>query len=139
MRATTFVTAILAAATTADAGCYITGRPIQISTLLYHAHRACHGYDGKQGAFQGFFAPNQRKKACVTIGLGHVDMEVGNLNPSKGFDINDGDCYKEMETIIQRCSAPFALSIGGRFDVAGWTFRYVFCLTRYSCQHKLND
>jgi hypothetical protein len=96
-----------------------------MSDLRYHARRACQGYDGKQGAFQGYFKPLQRKTACVNVGIAHIDMEVGNLNPSAGFDLNDNDCYKEMLNIIESCSAPFALSSGGRFDVAGWTFRYV--------------
>jgi hypothetical protein len=114
--------------TTAQAGCYPVGHSLLKTDLLYHAKRACKGYDGKKGAFQGYFNPNQRKKACVNIGVAHVDMEVGNLNPSAGFDLNDDDCYKELANVIQTCVAPFELSQGGRFDVAGWTFRSAMVL-----------
>ena len=81
-------------------------------------------YEGKAGAFQGYFQPNERKKACVNNdGIGHINMEVGNLNTQKGFDIKDSDCEKELHKVIDNCKNYLGQSFGGRFDNAGWTFR----------------
>jgi hypothetical protein len=42
-------------------------------------------------------------------------MEVANLNLSKSFDLDDGDCYDELANIIEKCRLAFpgTLSRGG--------------------------
>lgn len=93
--------------------------------LQYHAHRACKGYDGKQGACQGTFKPMEKKRACVNQGLTeYISMEVQNLNGGASFDLNDADCAKEMSAILNACSSR-GVSQGGTNTQAGWYFRCV--------------
>jgi hypothetical protein len=122
---TILASALLAGATligNVSAGCYGAGLQLSIKDLKWHAQRACSGYDGKRGAFQGWFAPDTYSKTCVEVGVGKVIMEVGNLNRNQGFDIKDSDCTKELHKVIEECGGPF-FSGGGRFDNSGWTFR----------------
>ncbi|KAL4724358.1 hypothetical protein ACLX1H_008972 [Fusarium chlamydosporum] len=126
MHAITFLSTAIAAASTlistVSAGCYGVGLQLSKSDLRWHAQRACEGYEGKRGHFQGWFAPDTYSKTCVEVGVGKLIMEVGNLNKNQGFDIKDSDCTKELHAIIEKCGGPFFTS-GGRFDNSGWTFR----------------
>lgn len=105
--------------------CYRTGHVMSTNHLYWHSGRACRGYDGKQGAFQGTFAPNGKKSACVNVGGNHITMEVQNLNPSKSFDLRDEDCVKEFQFIIKDCtSRGFDVSPGGgNTTPSAWYFR----------------
>jgi len=86
----------------------------------YHLVRACKGYDGNAGAFQGFFNPGSGKYACVNDSEGHgISMWIDNLNGSEGFDLGDDDCVKELKSIVDVCRAH-----GGYInDNYGWRFR----------------
>jgi hypothetical protein len=77
------------------------------------------------GAFQGTFGPNKRKYTCVDSGVGHINIEVINLNLSKSFDLNNSDCYDKLVHIIDNCRlvSTGPLSYSSHFDVSGWTFR----------------
>jgi hypothetical protein len=85
-------------------------------TAKYHAKRACEGYDGKAGAFQGYFNPSATKSACVNVAGGHIYMEVTNQNTGAGFNLGDSDCTKQLWERIDACAK------GGISDVAGWHF-----------------
>lgn len=112
----------LNAVTVVEAGCYTSGHEGPLDTALYHLGRACKGYDGKQGAFQGWFAPGQIKSACVNEGKNRYDMQVQNRG-SQGFDLGDQDCYNEFWLIASTCSAGTIKTIGGERTNAGWWFR----------------
>lgn len=90
--------------------------------MKYHATRACKGYDGIKGKFQGTFNGQQRVKVCVNNGVGKINMEVGNLQ-NNARDIKDADCEKELHKVIDDCKSLGGMSFGGRFDRGGWTFR----------------
>ena len=85
----------------------------------YHAGRACRGYDGNRGAFQGVFGPSETKSVCVNsdtnAGMRYL-FTIQNLNGAQGFDLNDEDCLKRLADEIDGCEQ------GGRSDVAGWRF-----------------
>jgi hypothetical protein len=84
----------------------------------YHMNRACKGYDGKVGAFQGFFSPLQTKSVCVNgPGNQKYDMSITNLNAREGFDLGDGDCEWRMGQINVDCVR------GGEYEYMGWRFR----------------
>ncbi|RGP81159.1 hypothetical protein FLONG3_696 [Fusarium longipes] len=127
MHISTFLTGLLATGATllntVDAGCYNGGRSMTAILLKYHAQRACEGYDGKQGDFQGYFPANSFRRTCVNLEGGRVLMEVGNLNTRDGFDIKDSDCTKELQAVVNKCPQLGLSSQGGRFDSSGWTFR----------------
>jgi hypothetical protein len=110
-------------------GCYnLRGQQIKASDLIYNSDRACKGYDGKRGAFQGTFGPGETKSVCVNIGDDRVDMQVQNQNRGASFDLNDNDCAKELASVVTRCQGSVAAgdSVGGEFQNAGWWFRYAF-------------
>ncbi|KAL0939647.1 uncharacterized protein CTRU02_206257 [Colletotrichum truncatum] len=104
---------------TASATCFVTGASYENKeTAKYHAKRACEGYDGKKGAFQGRFAPGEFKNACVNIsGTQSIRMSVGNLNKNTGFDLGDQDCTLRLQNEINNCGK------GSEHDVSGWRFR----------------
>ncbi|KAM7185999.1 hypothetical protein V8F33_012062 [Rhypophila sp. PSN 637] len=100
--------------------CYNEGHRPALNTMTFHFTRACEGYSGIAGAFQGWFAPNQEKYACVDLGSNvKLEMWVRNQNPTTGFDLGDTDCTKEFNNIMHACFYGF----GGHNDVAGWYFR----------------
>ncbi|KAB5559521.1 hypothetical protein GE09DRAFT_1220202 [Coniochaeta sp. 2T2.1] len=120
---TTAISTILAllatGTTTANAGCYTSGDSWQDrGNARYHVERACKGYDGHQGAFQGVYAPGEAKSACVQgTGTLKYDFVVQNLNTGASFDLADADCVWRLENEINGCAQ------GGQSDVAGWRFR----------------
>lgn len=91
----------------------------------WHVGRACRGYDGNQGAFQGTFAPGEAKYACVQgTNTQKYEITVQNLNTGAAFDLGDGDCVLRLENEINGCDR------GGESTVSGWRFRYVFLQIR---------
>ncbi|KAK3996565.1 hypothetical protein QBC44DRAFT_402095 [Cladorrhinum sp. PSN332] len=101
------------------AGCYTGGDDWQDrGAARWHIERACKGYDGKQGAFQGFFNPGQAKSACIQhSGTQKFDLFVQNLNTGAGFDLGDNDCVLRLQNIVNGCAK------GGQDDISGWRFR----------------
>ncbi|KAK4462949.1 hypothetical protein QBC42DRAFT_305195 [Cladorrhinum samala] len=84
----------------------------------WHIDRACRGYDGKQGAFQGYFNPGQAKSVCVTVSsTQRINLFVQNLNTAQGFDLADSDCAFRLGDIVRGCPR------GGDATIAGWKFR----------------
>ncbi|KAJ3526038.1 hypothetical protein NM208_g11374 [Fusarium decemcellulare] len=125
MKATTILASLVVLGTTmvenvsAQYHCYSVGHTMNPNDLRYHTKRACRGYNGNKGAFQGTFGPNEKKTACVNWGSGHIDMELQNLNPSNSFDLKDEDCESEFDRLINRCGR-----YGGRVhQPTGWFFR----------------
>lgn len=113
----------------ADYTCYDSGHIARIKDLEHHSERACQGYDDdngvhRQGAFQGFYGPNERKTACVNVGNNRINMEVQNLNTKQGFDIDDVDCVAEFWDIPAKCWViEEEDSRGGVAVESGWYFR----------------
>ncbi|KAF3001702.1 hypothetical protein E8E14_000313 [Neopestalotiopsis sp. 37M] len=103
----------------ASAGCYSGGDVFQDKeNARYNAQRACEGYDGIQGAFQGTFAPGEAKSACVQGSpTQRYDMVVQNLNTGASFDLADADCTLRLQNEINGCDH------GGESDISGWRFR----------------
>ena len=102
-----------------SADCYTSGAfwPDQ-GAARFHAERACRGYDGNQGAFQGEFRPGEVKYACIQYsGTSKFEFSVQNLNTGASFDLGDDDCVLRLENEINGCGR------GGESDVAGWRFR----------------
>jgi hypothetical protein len=112
-------------------GCYGGGQDIRAEDLIYHSGRACRGYDGKPGAFQGTFGPGETKSVCVDIGGNRVDMQVQNQNGGASFDIRDDDCAKELANVVYSCQYDTSNSWGGEFQNSGWWFRYVLSLSDF--------
>ncbi|KAG9663985.1 hypothetical protein KCV03_g10276, partial [Aureobasidium melanogenum] len=84
----------------------------------WHVGRACRGYDGNQGAFQGTFAPGEAKYACVQgTNTQKYEITVQNLNTGAAFDLGDGDCVLRLENEINGCDR------GGESTVSDWRFR----------------
>jgi hypothetical protein len=106
------------------------GHSIDMKVMKDHAIRACEGYgDGNgnhiNGRFQGVFGPDESRKVCVPAGtVGHVAMEVKNLNKNQAFDLRDGDCTKELWSLVDDCTVlDGPLAYGGEdTDVYGWKF-----------------
>ncbi|KAK9778465.1 putative Lipoprotein [Seiridium cardinale] len=123
-------TVLLALISTVWAGCYGSGDIFQDkANARYHAQRACEGYDGNAGAFQGFFSAGQAKSVCVQgTTTQKYDMSVQNLNTGAGFDLADGDCTLRLHNEINGCDR------GGQSDVSGWRFRqvHVLALVKFS-------
>ena len=85
----------------------------------YHAGRACRGYDGNRGAFQGVFGPSETKSVCVNSDANsgmRYRFSIQNLNGGQGFDLNDEDCLKRLADEIDGCAQ------GGSSDISGWRF-----------------
>ncbi|ETS75431.1 hypothetical protein PFICI_12375 [Pestalotiopsis fici W106-1] len=112
-------TILLAFISTAWAGCYTTGDDFQNKdNARFNAQRACEGYDGNAGAFQGTFAPGEAKSVCVQgTTTQKYNMVVQNLNLDSSFDLADADCTLRLHNEINGCDK------GGESDVAGWHFR----------------
>ncbi|KAL0939196.1 uncharacterized protein CTRU02_205806 [Colletotrichum truncatum] len=122
MKTATFV-AILGATLASAATCYYTGERATADLIKYHSKRACEGYDGKRGAFQGIFLTNEVKFACVNLQNDiKLEMWVTNENSRQSFDLNDGDCTKEFANLMRDCQEN-GVSQGGQNTVAGWRFR----------------
>ncbi|GKT60911.1 secreted protein [Colletotrichum tofieldiae] len=104
---------------TASARCFQTGATYENKdTSKWHIQRACEGYDGRAGAFQGYYRPGEFKSACVTIsGTQVIRMSVGNLNKNAGFDLADKDCTLRLQNEVNNCNR------GSEHDVSGWRFR----------------
>ncbi|RYP45938.1 hypothetical protein DL768_007783 [Monosporascus sp. mg162] len=102
-----------------SAGCFGDGEIWQDKgAARWHVERACRGYDGNQGAFQGSFAPGQAKSACVQhSGTQKFEFFVQNLNPGASFDLADADCVWRLQNEINGCDR------GGQSDISGWRFR----------------
>jgi hypothetical protein len=102
-----------------SAGCYTSGDTWQDpAAARWHVERACRGFDGNQGAFQGEFRPGEAKYACIQhSGTQKLEFSVQNLNTGASFDLNDADCVLRLQNEINGCSH------GGQSDIAGWRFR----------------
>ncbi|KAF2839476.1 hypothetical protein M501DRAFT_1057744 [Patellaria atrata CBS 101060] len=123
MKTTTVLTtlfALLAAGIdSASASCFTSGEVWQDKgDARYHANRAYRRFDGNQGAFQGFFAPGEAKRAYIQhSNTQKLEFFVQNLNIDAGFDLGDGDYALRLENEINGCDR------GGQSDIAGWRFR----------------
>lgn len=114
-----------------SANCYTSGVLWEEDrdNAAYHAERACRGYDGQQGVFQGVFQPNERRHVCVELsGTIYADFVVQNLNLNQAFDIADDDCVQRLHNEIYGCD------FGGITVNADWRFMYVLCLRAPSCR-----
>lgn len=129
MKLTTFILSTILAVTgfldTTAAGftCYNSGLMGLSAHMYYHSKRACQGYDGKRGKFQGTFKPGEHRKVCVNTGATKLIMEVKNLHKTKSFDLKDSDCRKEFDNLTYKCTSVW-IGFGGRGDKSGWYFRY---------------
>jgi hypothetical protein len=126
MKTTTTITSLVillgaAVDSVSAAACYGVGADfINKNDAIYHIGRACNGYDGKKGAFQGNFVPGEAKYVCVNgPGNQRYDMLVQNLNTGKGYNLADNDCALRLGIIVNDCLR------GGEDTVAGWSFRWV--------------
>ncbi len=116
----TLVAAVMSAGIDpAAARCFQTGAKYDNKdTARYHVARACEGYDGKRGAFQGRYAPGEVKSACVDIRGGkQIKMSVKNLNNGAARDLGDNDCTFRLSKEIDNCDR------GSEKDWADWRFR----------------
>ncbi|KAF5012534.1 hypothetical protein FDECE_1401 [Fusarium decemcellulare] len=122
-----FVLVLAAGTGTVLAGCYGEGLEGQTqwpgpldegrAAARYHVERACRGYDGKQGVFQGTFAPNEERYHCEPYdAVTSFVFKVKNLNSEQSFDLKDDDCAFRLENEINGCDQ------GGASEVAGWWF-----------------
>ncbi|KAI8297743.1 hypothetical protein K4K59_003233 [Colletotrichum sp. SAR11_240] len=103
--------------TNVSAGCYTGGDTwANKGDAVYHAGRACRGYDGNQGVFQGSFAPGEVKNLCYQYGDQKWEFQIFNLNTGAGFDLNDDDCANGLSKEIIGCDS------GGQSDNSGWRF-----------------
>jgi hypothetical protein len=102
-----------------SAECYTSGATWQDrGAARWHVERACNGYDGNPGAFQGVFRPGEAKSACIQhSGTQKFDFSVQNLNTGASFDLGDADCVLRLQNEINGCGQ------GGQSDIAGWRFR----------------
>ncbi|KAH7310780.1 hypothetical protein B0I35DRAFT_482063 [Stachybotrys elegans] len=107
--------------------CYNSGRTELTGHLIRHSQRACEGYDGIQGRFQGTFQPREFRSVCVNLpGGNRLNMEVQNLNTQRAFDLRDSDCTKEFHNIANECNEylfEYPHNQGGYATVAGWWFK----------------
>ncbi|KAF4969165.1 hypothetical protein FSARC_3541 [Fusarium sarcochroum] len=82
-----------------------------------HVVNACRGYDGNTGAFQGVFAPEEYKRACVQHSpTQRLDFTIRNTNTNDAIDLGDDDCVLRLQNEINGCSR------GGSSVVSGWLF-----------------
>ncbi|KAF4920305.1 hypothetical protein CGCVW01_v007010 [Colletotrichum viniferum] len=101
-----------------SAGCYTHGEKwANQQDAVYHTGRACRGYDGNKGAFQGWFASGETKNLCYQYADQKWEFQITNLNEGSGFDLNDDDCANGLAREIIGCES------GGQSDNAGWRFR----------------
>ncbi|TIC93818.1 hypothetical protein CH35J_009817 [Colletotrichum higginsianum] len=117
------IAGILGATLVSADPCYHDGSKLTTQVIKYHAQRACEGYDGKRGAFQGTFAVKEAKYACVNLENNqYLQMWVTNENTQFSFDLNDKDCTKEFNNLMNTCQSN-GITQGGAVTVAGWRFR----------------
>jgi hypothetical protein len=91
----------------------------QRSDARWHSERACRGYDGNRGVFQGTFLPGEARYACVNGGDNiKFEFMVQNLNRYTAFDLGDDDCVLRLHNEINGCG-----QWGGQSEVSGWFFR----------------
>lgn len=97
----------------------------------YHIHRACYGYDGKTGAFQGYYPAHNDKTVCVQLnnggdGIHHkLDMQIRN-DGNNGYGLNPADCEKRLSDIltIVGCQGFYDRATwGGEWTGYGWFYR----------------
>jgi len=120
----------------ADYRCYQSGDIMATSFLNHHSKRACEGYDGIKGAFQGVFGPNEFRQVCVNVGAQRINMEVQNLNGARSFDLLDTDCTAEFKAIVKQCQLSGLsswLMQGGYGTNSGWWFRWVLKESKWLC------
>jgi hypothetical protein len=116
MKVATVLSALIAGA---SASCFSSGDVFQDkANARYHIQRACEGYSGNAGAFQGYFGPGAAKTVCVqSTGTQKLNMLVQNLNTGAGFDLGDTDCTYRLQNEVNSCDR------GGQSDVSGWRFK----------------
>jgi hypothetical protein len=110
---------LLSISTTVFATCYSKGDSFPDKELAkWHAQRACEGYDGNAGAFQGNYNPGQVKYACIQVSTTiKLELSVQNLNNRDSFDLRDADCTWRLQDEINGCFR------GGESSISGWFFR----------------
>ena len=121
MKSTTIITSIFAllgaGITTVSATCQGDQVWQDKAVARWHAERACNGYDGKQGALQGVFAPGEAKRACVPYTTTQTaNFLVQNLNLGESFDLADADCVLRLHNEINDCPGR------GDSEYFGWRF-----------------
>lgn len=82
--------------------CYGKGQTLQIKDAAYHFGRACRGYDGKKGAFQGPFKGGETKSACVGHKGDRFNFYLEN-RAGHTRDLTDDGCVKEFTKIVNDC------------------------------------
>ncbi|KAJ3534192.1 hypothetical protein NM208_g7646 [Fusarium decemcellulare] len=88
-----------------------------IDTASWHVERACNGYDGNQGAFQGEYLPGQIKHVCIQYSsTSQLVFEVQNQNSLETLSLNPKDCVLRLQNEIKGCKS------GGESTIAGWRF-----------------
>jgi hypothetical protein len=124
MKPTTFATLITLLGS-ASANCYNPNFPpawFNRDEAQWHVNRACRGYDGNSGAFQGVFGPGETKYVCIDCPDNRdckLEFSIQNENYGASFDLGDDDCATKLGNEIWGCSN------GGESSVSGWHFRYV--------------
>ena len=72
--------------------------------VYYHSERACRGYDGNSGSFQGTYGPGERKSTCISQTGGFIlRMHVENHQNNKR-DYNDNECWGAFEQLLEACA-----------------------------------
>ncbi|KAF4460986.1 hypothetical protein FALBO_12222 [Fusarium albosuccineum] len=83
----------------------------------WHVERACKGYDGNAGKFQGVFKPGETRSLCVQhSGTQKLDFIIKNENQGASIDLGDDDCVLRLQNEINGCNE------GGWNRVSGWYF-----------------
>lgn len=96
-----------------DATCYKSGSPFYSkSQALYHAYRACYGWDegGRhiKGALENvYFKPSTESKSPATVcvndsGNGHYIFQFTNL-AREGQTLTGGNCWEPLTREINAC------------------------------------
>ncbi|KAH7174190.1 uncharacterized protein B0J16DRAFT_388016 [Fusarium flagelliforme] len=105
----------------ATAGCFSGGENWpsgDIDTASWHVERACNGYDGNQGAFQGSYKPGEIKQACIQYSSTSLYIfEVQNLSPTETLELYNKNCVLRLQNEIKGCSK------GGESSIDGWRFK----------------
>ncbi|KAM0235911.1 hypothetical protein ACHAP5_009557 [Fusarium lateritium] len=103
------------------AGCFTSGETWPSSDTdspSYHVERACNGYDGNPGAFQGSYKPGEIKQACVQYSSTSLYIfEVQNLSPTQTLDLYGKNCVLRLQNEIKGCDK------GGESSIDGWRFK----------------
>jgi hypothetical protein len=93
--------------------CYNGGLMGLAPVMYYHVKRACKGYDGNKGKFQGTFKPKEHRKACVTTGATKLILEMKNMQ-SRSEDIKDQSCHDLFDDLVSKCTSRGLFGFGGR-------------------------